>query len=60
MEATTIKNAIVRGNHIKNACWENALCEFYGDTLMSERTRKRITVDSIVEITGRKDFYEGG
>ena len=60
MEATTIKNAIVKGNHITNACWENALCEFYGDTLMSERTRKRLTVDSIMEITGRKDFYENG
>lgn len=27
---------------------------------MSEKTRKRLTVDSIMEITGRKDFYENG
>ena len=60
MDATTIKNAIEKGNHIEKACWMNALQEFYGDTLMSERTRKRLTVDSIMQITGRKDLYDNG
>ena len=60
MEASTIKMAIEKGNHIKNACWANALYDFYGNTIMSEKTRKRLTVERIIEITGRQDFYENG
>ena len=60
MEAPTIKTAIEKGNYIKNACWANALHEFYGNTIMSEKTRKRLTIERVIEITGRKDFYENG
>ena len=60
MEASTIKMAIEKGNHIKNACWANALYDFYGNTIMSEKTRKRLTIERIIEITGRQDFYENG
>ena len=42
MEAETIKQAIKKGNYINNLCWVNALNDFYGDTLMSEKTRKRV------------------
>ena len=60
MEASTIKKAIEKGNHIDNMCWVNALTDFYKDTIMNEKTRKRLTVERIVEILGRNDFYEKG
>ena len=60
IEASTIKMAIEKGNHIKNACWANALYDFYGNTIMSEKTRKRLTIERMIEITGRQDFYENG
>ena len=60
MEASTIKKAIEKGNYISNACWYNALTEFYGDTIMSKKTRKQLTVEKIIEITGKTDFYESG
>ena len=33
-------------------CWVNALIDLYKDTLMNEKTRKRLTVERIVEIPG--------
>jgi hypothetical protein len=60
MEASTIKKAIEKGHCIDNMCWINALIDFYKDTIMNEKTRKRLTVERIVEILGRNDFYEKG
>ena len=60
MEAETIKKAIERGNYIDNLCWVNALNDFYGDTLMSEKSRKRLTRERIIEIIGKKDFDTKG
>ena len=60
MEAETIKQAIKKGNYINNLCWVNALNDFYGDTLMSEKTRKRLTKERIIEIIGKSDFIEKG
>ena len=41
-------------------CWVNALPDFYRDTIMNEKTRKRLTVGRIAEILCRNDFYEKG
>ena len=60
MEASTIKKAIEKGHYIDNMCWVNALIDFYKDTIMNEKTRKRMTVERIVEVLGRNDFYEKG
>ena len=60
MEASTIKKAIEKGHYIDNMCWIHALTDFYKDTIMNEKTRKRLTVKRIVEILGRNDFYEKG
>ena len=38
-------------------CWVNALTDFYKDTLMNEKTRKRLTVERFVEILGRNVFF---
>ena len=56
MEASTIKEAIMKGHYIEGLCWVNALIDFYGDTIMSEKCRKRLTVDRIKEIIGKNDF----
>ena len=60
MEAESIKQAIKKGNYIENLCWVNALNGFYGDTLMSEKTRKGLTKERIIEIIGKNDFNKKG
>eukprot|EP00438_Fugacium_kawagutii_P012227 Skav223953 [mRNA] locus=scaffold798:243805:247131:- [translate_table: standard] len=60
MEAPTIKEAIHKGHYQKNMCWVNALTDFYGETLMSEKTKKRLTSEKIIELINKKDFYEKG
>ena len=57
MEASTIKKAIEKGHYVDNMCWINALTNFYKDTIMNEKTRKRLTVERIVEILGRNVFF---
>ena len=34
--------------------------DFYGDTLMSEKSRKRLTKERIIEIIDKSDFNEKG
>ena len=58
--ADTLKEAISKGNYIDNECWINLLTDYYADTLMSEKTRKRLTRDKVIEIIGRDDFSERG
>ena len=60
MEASTIHKAIQNGHHIENECWINALTDFYKDTLMSEKTRNRLTREKVIEIIGRDNFHEKG
>jgi hypothetical protein len=60
MEAETIKQAIKKGNYIDNLCWVNVLNDFYDDTLMSEKSRKKLTRERIIEIIGKNDFNEKG
>ena len=55
-----LKGALEKHEHTKNQCWKNALVDFYSDTLMDDRRRKRQSVDKIIEITGRDDFYRKG
>ena len=55
-----LKGAMEKTEHTKNQCWKNALVDFYSDTLMDDRRRKRLSVDRIIEITGRDDFYSKG
>lgn len=59
-DADTIKRAIEKKNYIDNLCWANALMDFYGDTIMGEKCKKRLTIDRIIEITGKNDFTETG
>ena len=58
--AQTVKDAISKGRYIDNECWVNVLTDFYADTVMNERTRKRLTRDKVIEIIGRNDFHEKG
>ena len=58
--AQTVKEAISKGHYIDNECWINELTDFYADTVMNERTRKRLTRDKVIEIIGRSDFHEKG
>ena len=60
MEAETIKQAINKGHSINNLCWVNALYDFYVDTLMSEKSRKKLTKERIIEIIDKSDFNEKG
>ena len=60
MEASTIKEAIMKGHYIEGLCWANALMDFYGDTIMSETCRKRLTIERIKEIIGKNDFDVAG
>lgn len=60
LEASTIKKAIHKGHYIKNLCWINALMDFYKDTIMSEKSRKKLTTEKIIDIIGRKYFYKYG
>ena len=36
------------------------MTDFYGETLMSERTKKKLTAERIIELIDKKDFYEKG
>ena len=58
--ADTLREAISKGNYIDNECWIDLLTDYYADTLMSEKTRKRLTRDKVIEIIGRDDFSERG
>ena len=49
-----------KGNYIDNKCWINLLTDYYADTIMSEKTRKRVTRDKVIEIKGRDDFSQRG
>ena len=60
LEASTLKKAIQKGHYIKNLCWVNALMDFYGNSLMSEKTRKRLTTERIIDIIGKKQFDKYG
>ena len=42
-------------------CWVNALTDFYKDTLINKKIRKRLTVERFVEILGRNVcfFFKG-
>ena len=53
--ADTLKEAISKGNYIDNECWINLLTDYYANTIMNERTRKRL-----FEIIGRDDFSQRG
>eukprot|EP00438_Fugacium_kawagutii_P000596 Skav236168 [mRNA] locus=scaffold298:273670:276849:+ [translate_table: standard] len=58
--AQTVRDAISKGHYIDNECWINLLTDFYADTIMNERTRKRLTREKVIEIIGRNDFHEKG
>ena len=60
LEASTVKKAIQKGHYIKNLCWVNALLAFYGSSLMSEKTRKRLTTERIIDVIGQKQFEKYG
>ena len=60
IDADTIKKGIEKGHYIDNVCWRNALMDFYGNTLMGEKRRNRLTIAKISEIIGRDDFTEKG
>ena len=36
------------------------MTDYYADTIMNERTRKRLTRDKVIEILGRDDFSQKG
>ena len=48
--ADTLKEAISKGHYIDNECWINLLTDYYADTIMNERTRKRLTREKVIEI----------
>ena len=58
--ADTLKEAISKGHYIDNECWINLLTDYYADTIMNERTRKRLTREKVIEIIGRDDFSQKG
>ena len=58
--ADTLKEAISKGNYIDNECWINLLTDYYAETIMNERTRKRLTREKVIEIIGRDDFSQRG
>ena len=60
LDAETIKKGIEKGHYIENVCWRNALMDFYSNTLMGEKRKKRLTIEKISEIIGRDDFTEKG
>ena len=60
IDAETIKKGIEKGHYIENVCWRNALMDFYGNTLMGEKRKKRLTIEKISEIIGRDVFTEKG
>ena len=59
-DVDTLKEAISKGNYIDNECWINLLTDYYADTIMHERTPKRLTRDRVIEILGRDDFSQRG
>lgn len=60
IDADTFKKGIEKGHYIENVCWRNVLIDFYGNTLMSEKKRNRLTIERISEIIGKDDFTEKG
>ena len=60
MIASNLKEAIHREDYIKNECWINALLDFYGNSLMNEKRKNRLTREKVLEIIGRNDIKEKG
>ena len=52
MNADTFKEAIENKNYIENECWINTIYDFYKDTLLSDKRRKHITRETILNDTG--------
>eukprot|EP00438_Fugacium_kawagutii_P014503 Skav208988 [mRNA] locus=scaffold395:76378:79443:- [translate_table: standard] len=46
----------MKEHYIEGLCWVNALMDFYGNTIMGEKCRKRLTLDRLKELTGKNDF----
>jgi len=52
MNADTFKEAIENNNYTKNECWLNSISDFYGDNLLSDKRRKHITRETILNDIG--------
>ena len=60
LQAETIGEAIKKRHHIENECWKNSFLDFYSDTLMSEKSKNKLTREKVIEITGRDDKKDTG
>ena len=52
MNASTFKEAIENKNYIENECWINTIRDFYKDDLLSNKCRKHITRETILNDIG--------
>jgi len=52
MNADTFKEAIENKNYIENECWINTIYDFYKDTLLSDKRRKHISRETILNDIG--------
>ena len=52
MNSSTFKEAIKNKNYVENECWINTIYDFYKDTLLSDKRRKHITRETILNDIG--------
>ena len=52
MNVSTFKEAIENKNYTKNECWINTIYDFYKDTLLSDKRRKHISRETILNDIG--------
>ena len=55
MSANTLLEAIENKNYIRDECWINTIVDFYGDNLMSDKKRNRVTRETILQDIGMSE-----
>ena len=62
--ADTFKEAIAKKNCYEGECWINALVDYYGDTLMSNKRKERLrlTREKVIDLIGKteEEFKQKG
>ena len=55
MSANTFLEAIVNKNYIRDECWINTIVDFYGDNIISDKKRNRVTRETILQDIGMSE-----
>ena len=55
-EYETFAEAIRVKHYVKHECWINTLTDFYGSSLMSDKRKKQMTRENVLELLGTTEY----